>query len=454
MKIDALKDCRVLVAGLGISGLSVANYLTANKIAFDVADECDAVSAESKLKHLEEKASIGAGLRVFSTFESDCFNNYDVVVLSPGIPRNHPVIAGAIAKGVNVIGDIELFAGEVNAPVIAVTGSNGKSTVVSWLTSALTQGGINAVACGNIGQPALDALQIEADLYVLELSSYQIESTLSLAPAVGAVLNISDDHLDRYDNIDHYAATKRQLLGMCDRVVVNYDDKRTWLTDADSASCEFFSLSTAKNKDVRWHRKDCDENIFLCDGGRLLINQMELSVPGEHNVANALAVIALAAALNVPFEKICAGLVSYKGLPHRSQYVGELDGVRWYNDSKGTNVDACKKAILAMPGPVLLIAGGISKGADFSPLNETLQRCVKLLILIGRDRQAMAQQMAEACEIVLADNLVEAVGVARKRAEPGDAVLLSPACSSFDMFENFEDRGEQFVAAVEQVLAA
>jgi UDP-N-acetylmuramoylalanine--D-glutamate ligase len=454
MNIDALKDHRVLVAGLGISGLSVVNYLVDNGIDFDVADECDPTSAESKKQYLAEKASSGVCPSFFSTFETDCFNRYDVVVLSPGIPRSHPVIAEAVANGVNVIGDIELFAGEVNAPVIAVTGSNGKSTVVSWLTSALNQAGVNAVACGNIGQPALEALQTEADLYVLELSSYQIESTLSLAPAVGVVLNISDDHLDRYDNIDHYAATKRVLLGMCDRVVVNFDDKRTWPTDAEVAGCEFFSLSTAMNKDVRWHRTMCDEATYLCDGERLLLDQMELSVPGEHNVANALAVIALAAALCVPFEKIHSGLVSYKGLPHRSQYVGELNGVRWYNDSKGTNVDACKKAILAMPGPVLLIAGGISKGADFSPLSETLERCVKLLILIGRDRQAMADQLTGACEIVLADNLVEAVDIACNHAQPGDAVLLSPACSSFDMFKNFEDRGEQFVAAVEQVLAA
>jgi UDP-N-acetylmuramoylalanine--D-glutamate ligase len=185
-----------------------------------------------------------------------------------------------------------------------------------------------------------------------------------------------------------------------------------------------------------------------------LLAESELQLPGEHNVANALCVLALAAPLGIGFSQLCDGLVAYAGLPHRTQFIGEKNGVRWYNDSKGTNVDACRKAVLAMPGPVMLIAGGISKGADFTLLAETLERCVKLLILIGQDREQMANQMSSVSEIVMADTLREAVFVASDRANPGDVVLLSPACSSFDMFRNFEDRGDQFVTAVQEVLAA
>lgn len=454
MQLEALNDKRVLIVGMGLTGVSVARFLLRSGMVFDVAVECDAAGFAACQEQLDSLCLGEHVPQLHSTFTASLFCNYDLLVLSPGIPRSHPAVAAALQNGVEVVGDIELFAGAVDVPVIAVTGSNGKSTVVSWLASALCQASIKAVACGNIGKPALDSLLLDAEVYVLELSSYQLESTRSLHAVSAAVLNISEDHLDRYDDIEHYAQVKRRLLDMSEHVVVNQDDTRTWPDNRKDTPCEYFSVAVPNSQKARWHRQVSDGITYLADADRLLMDASQLRLPGEHNVANALAVLALASPLGVTFEKLHAGLIAYQGLPHRSQYVGEIDGVRWYNDSKGTNVDACRKAVRAMPGPVILIAGGISKGADFTTLNDTLECCVKLLILLGRDRRQMARQMTGASETALVDSLIEAVELASRNAAKGDSVLLSPACSSFDMFNNFEDRGDQFIAAVNEVMAA
>lgn len=454
MQVDALKNQRVLVVGLGLTGMSVARFLVRNEIAFDVAAECDDAAGSAYRKQLDTLSAKHDVPCLHVSFTATLFCSYDFLVLSPGIARRHPAVVAALKNGVEVIGDIELFAGSVDVPVIAVTGSNGKSTVVSWLASALRHASINAVACGNIGEPALDSLLVQADVFVLELSSYQLESTYSLRAVSAVVLNVSEDHLDRYDDIEHYAQVKRRLLDMSEHVIANQDDPRTWPDNRDASNCEYFTIAASNSPNARWHRQVVGGLTYLCDAGRILMDESQLLVPGEHNVANALAVLALASPWGVTFEQLHAGLIAYQGLPHRSQYVGEYKGVRWYNDSKGTNIDACKKAVRAMPGPVILIAGGISKGADFTALNDTLECCVRLLILLGRDRQQMAMQMTGAGEITLVDSLIEAVELASRQAEAGDVVLLSPACSSFDMFSDFEDRGTQFIAAIHEVMAA
>lgn len=439
---------RVLIVGYGVTGASVARYLQRQSIAFDLADECSEAVAQERAAQLD--------CTVFNQFDADVFLQYDVLVLSPGVPRKHPAIQAALDNQRCVIGDVELFASVVDAPVIAVTGSNGKSTVVSWVEHALRSAGINAIACGNIGEPALDSLLSNADVYVLELSSYQLESTESLKPLIATVLNLSEDHLDRYDDMEHYARTKRQLLHMAECCVINQDDQLTW-PRAESTACarsERFSLCSEVDGNIRWHRMEKDGEYWLCDDGFALLPQSELNLPGDHNAANALAVLALIEALAVPFTAIREGLVSFRGLPHRSEYLGEQGGVRWYNDSKGTNVDACEKAISAMPGPVILIAGGISKGADFTALREIVGQRVRVLILMGRDREQIRQQLDGSTQIVLAEDLRSAVNLSKEYARSGDVVLLSPACSSFDMFRNFEDRGEQFSAAVREVIAA
>lgn len=446
MKPHSLKSKRILIVGYGATGASVARFLKRHSIAFEIADEGDTSAYPASL----------SGCPLHTQFTSELFLQFDVLLLSPGIPRSHGVIQSALEAGIDVVGDIELFAGVVDAPVIAVTGSNGKSTVVSWIALALQSAGINAVACGNIGLPALDSLHKAVDVYVLELSSYQLESTRSLKPLAAAVLNISDDHLDRYTDIEHYASVKRTLYAQAEHCVANQDDPRTWPEHTNEVGqvCERFTLSVVPDAGTRWHRCEKQGQLWLCDDHSAFLAQKDIVVPGDHNVANALAVIALIEPLQVPFTALREGLIKFSGLPHRSEFLGEALGVRWYNDSKGTNIDACSKAIKAMPGPVLLIAGGISKGADFRLLRDVVSQHVKLVILIGRDRTRIRDQLDGSVDIVLAEDLRDAVLVARKRSTSGDVVLLSPACSSFDMFKNFEDRGEQFAATVEEVLAA
>ncbi|NND90369.1 MAG: UDP-N-acetylmuramoyl-L-alanine--D-glutamate ligase [Granulosicoccus sp.] len=445
MHIHELQDKRVLIVGYGLTGASVARFLDRHAIAFDVADECDEATATLHAKQL--------GCEVFTQFDLSVFSQYPVLILSPGVPRSTPAIQAAVASGIDVIGDIELFAGAVDVPVIAVTGSNGKSSVVSWIAHVLQHAGIKAVACGNIGQPALDSLQLPADVFILELSSYQLESTRSLKPLAAAVLNVSDDHLDRYDDIEQYAAIKRHVFDGAAYCVANRDDARTWPERLDTP-CDYFTLAMDAADQARWHRTSRDGDIWLCDDQYPLLSQAELSVPGDHNAANALAALALIESLAVPFSALHEGLRGYAGLPHRTEFLGQQSGVRWYNDSKGTNVDACIKAVEAMPGPVILIMGGISKGADFLPLRNSIERHVRLLVLIGRDRERISEQLAGSARMVNADSLRDAVHLSREHATRGDVVLLSPACSSFDMFKNFEDRGEQFAAAVREVLAA
>ncbi|MGQ7843015.1 UDP-N-acetylmuramoyl-L-alanine--D-glutamate ligase [Granulosicoccus sp. 3-233] len=442
-----LQDKRVLIVGYGVTGASVARFLSARGIGFDVADECG--------EEVAQTLAVSLGCEVHTTFDLSLFSTYELLVLSPGVPRANPAVSAALAAGIDVIGDIELFAGAVEVPVIAVTGSNGKSSVVSWIAHVLQSAGINAMACGNIGQPALDSLNEQPDVIILELSSYQLESTRSLKPLAAAVLNISDDHMDRYTDIDHYAAVKRTIYQGADHCVANLDDQRTW-PDASEMSCDYFTLDMggANSDTARWHRTLRNETIWLCDDHYALLPQSELSVPGDHNAANALAVLALIEPLAIPFTALSSGLTGFAGLPHRTQFVGEDEGIRWYNDSKGTNVDACIKAIRAMPGPVILIAGGISKDADFTPLRAVIEEHVRALVLIGRDRDRIAHQLEGTTTILDADSMLEAVKLCRQQAQAGDAVLLSPACSSFDMFRNFEDRGVQFAAAVEEVLAA
>jgi UDP-N-acetylmuramoylalanine--D-glutamate ligase len=444
----SLKSKRVLIVGYGATGASVARFLKLHSINFAVADEGGSTMCR--------QLAISLDCAVHEQFTSELFEQFSVLVLSPGVPRSHFAVQSALEAGVDVVGDIELFASVVDAPVIAVTGSNGKSTVVSWVTRALQGAGIKAIACGNIGLPALDSLHDAADVYVLELSSYQLESTRSLKPLAASVLNVSDDHLDRYSDIEHYAAVKRSLYAQAEHCVVNQDDPRTWpqLDDELSGSCERFTLSLEPDVGTRWHRTEKEGHLWLCDDHFAFLAQRELSVPGDHNVANALAALALIEPLEIPFTALREGIVGFYGLPHRSEYLGESSGVRWYNDSKGTNIDACCKAIQAMPGPVVLIAGGISKGADFSLMRDVVSEHVKLVVLIGRDRLQIRDQLDGSVEIVLADDLRDAVITAKQHSDKGDVVLLSPACSSFDMFRNFEDRGEQFAATVEEVLAA
>lgn len=456
MRIDEFDNRTVLVVGGGLTGGSVVRFLANRGIAFDLVDDCG-VNAE-----LAAQVTTG---RVHDTLDVALATTHDIIVLSPGVPRAHPAIVAALAANVQVIGDIELFAGQTTAPIIAVTGSNGKSTVVAWLADALSRLGVRAVACGNIGQPALDSLADDVECYVLELSSYQLESTTSLAPLAATVLNVSDDHLDRYVSLAEYARVKRRVHANASHIIVNADDSATEPDDAVvPARLSRFTLglddAAAAPYETHWHRTVIDDAFWLGQNGEPLIAQDSLALPGDHNAANALAVLALLACLEDRLERTLsdeikmAALRGFRGLPHRTELVGEADGVRWYNDSKGTNVAACIQAIKAMPGPVLLIAGGQAKGADFSPLVPVVLRHVRAVVLIGQDRDMLGDALAGVTDLHFSEMLGDAVRLCRSLARPGDAVLLSPACASFDMFRNFEDRGSQFTASVDEVLAA
>ena len=444
MKLELLKNKKVLVVGLGVTGWSVVRYLQANDIVFAVADE--------KVNSGDETRALGDA-PLYTQFDKAVFAAVDVIVLSPGVPRSHPALDAACANGVKVIGDIELFASAVTSPVIAVTGSNGKSTVVSWIAHILAQTEINAVLCGNIGQPALDSISDAADVYVLELSSYQLESTESLAPFAASVLNISDDHMDRYDSLDHYAQVKRHIYNNCEHAVANRDDARTWPTADDESAHEmaYFAIDTIDAADYRC--VDRDSKCMLVKGDTEILELSSARLPGRHNRANALATVALLAPLNIEQQVLQNSINSFAGLPHRTELVAKINHVLWYNDSKGTNIDACKKAIEAMSGPVVLIAGGLGKGADFSALRDAVSKYVKALVLIGRDRQLIADALQDLASVQFCDSMNDAVMAASEIAVACDAVLISPACASFDMFENFEQRGIRFCEAVQELAA-
>ncbi len=461
MTPEQLQNKKLLLVGLGLTGVSVARFLQMHELSFDVADE-SAGWENAGQTHTEATPVDFSNCVKHDVLSAELCIQYDVILLSPGVPRAHPAIVAAVENGVSVIGDIELFASVATKPIIAVTGSNGKSTVVSWVAAVLQQAGQAAVLCGNIGKPALDALTESAAVYVLELSSYQLESTSSLKPFSAVVLNISDDHMDRYASLAEYAKVKRTIYKHCAHRVFNADDKQTHLTEQESAQAAYGSVdasnnvsySLVDNSSARYTLKTEQNDTFLCRDQHRVLKAVELQLPGLHNVANALAVMSLLDAFALDNNQLREGLMGFSGLVHRTQLIRDANGVRWYNDSKGTNIDACEKAILAMNGPVVLIAGGLGKGADFTELRNTVKQQVKALVLIGRDAQLIADALDGCVEAVhFAHSMADAVNISADISSHGDVVLLSPACASFDMFKNFEVRGEQFVAEVERLAA-
>ncbi len=446
-----LQTKRVLVVGLGLTGASVIRYLHRHNVAFDVVDE--------KAKPATELAECMQHATFHQQLSAQLCCDYDVIVLSPGVPRALPAIQAALQNKVVVIGDIELFShASIGAPVIAVTGSNGKSTVVSWVAHVLNACGVKAVACGNIGLPALDSINDSVQMYVLELSSYQLESTQSLRSLSAAVINVSDDHLDRYDSIEHYAQVKRRVYRGCSHAVVNKDDPRTWIVDQELTeehkllnSSVSFSIVDTESSDYRLSSAANDAHI--CKGDQRLLSRSKLPTPGIHNAGNALTVLALLQPVELDIEQAVTALTGFRGLQHRTELIRVRNNVRWYNDSKGTNIDACQKAISAMQAPVVLIAGGQGKDADFAALRPVVSEHVKALVLIGQDAQLIADALAGITSIYMASDLNDAVMQCAQLAVAGDVVLLSPACASFDMFDNFEQRGELFTQAVEALAA-
>jgi UDP-N-acetylmuramoylalanine--D-glutamate ligase len=353
-------------------------------------------------------------------------------------------------QGIEISGDIDLFAHEVSAPVVGITGSNGKSTVTTLLAAMANEAGVNAVAGGNIGLPVLDLLAAPQDLYVLELSSFQLESLHRLPMKAAVVLNVSADHMDRYADLNSYAASKQAIYDDAEIAVLNRDDPLAGRLNTRQTNVIGFTLDKPQAGDFGVCSHDGED--WLCRDDEQLIAVAEIGIRGAHNVANALAALAIGTGLGLPRAAMLKTLKNFPGLPHRTQWVAQHNGINWYNDSKGTNVGATLAAIEGLPGTHVLIAGGQGKGADFSALRMAAMR-LRALVLIGEDADRIEQALHGVVALVRAKDMAEAVRLAAKYAQPGDNVLLSPACASFDMFNGFEHRGEVFMQTVREYLA-
>ncbi|PSQ90544.1 MAG: UDP-N-acetylmuramoyl-L-alanine--D-glutamate ligase, partial [Proteobacteria bacterium SW_6_67_9] len=351
--------------------------------------------------------------------------------------------------GVECIGEIELFALAADAPVIAITGSNGKSTVTAMTAELLAAAGWRVRAGGNLSPPALDLLaqgDTPPDCYVLELSSFQLETTFSLRPAAATVLNISADHMDRYRSLAEYAAAKGRIYDGAAAAVVNRDDAGAARL-ARGVTCQW-SFGYGEPPEAGFGSIEREGAVWLAEGNRPLVPAAALSLGGGHNRVNALAALALLRAVGIDPAPVAPALTEFTGLAHRTRLVSDADGLRWYDDSKGTNVGATAAAVEGMEGPVVLIAGGDGKGADFTPLREPVAHRARAVIVLGRDARRLAAALGDAAPIEYARDLDDAVARARRLAEPGDAILLSPACASFDMFSDYRERGDAFAEAV------
>ena len=463
MNYDSLELAgkKTLVLGLGDTGLSCARWLAARGALVTVAD------SRSAPPHAERLAELLPDVRLVSgAFDDALLQAADMLVVSPGVPLADPAVARAVAAGIEAVGDVELFAralATLNAQrehpmrVVAITGSNGKSTVTAMCGDMCRLAGLETCVAGNIGLPVLEAL-LEVELgqaptpqaWVLELSSFQLETTSSLDADAATVLNISEDHMDRYPDMDAYAAAKARIFSGHGVQVLNRDDPRS------------LAMALPGRRTVSFGLERCPtENDFglcedeLCHGTEMLMPISALPVAGLHNSANALAALALTRALELPMEPLLRGLLHFKGLPHRVEKVAEIDGVTWYDDSKGTNVGATEAALYGMGRrKAVVILGGDGKGQDFAPLKAAVEANARAAILIGRDAPLIGAAIAHSgVDTRDAASLEEAVQLAHRLAQPGDAVLLSPACASFDMFRNYVHRAEMFIAAVQRLAA-
>lgn len=437
----------IVIAGLGETGFSCVEYFSKKNIPVIVMDSRDNPPRLAELKERYPEIPIYTG-----GFAVDVLANADSLVLSPGIAKDDPNIVQHLKKNAKIIGDIELFAKEVKAPVVAITGSNGKSTVTTLVAEMAKQAGIKTAVGGNLGKPALQLLEEAADLYVLELSSFQLETTESLAAAVATILNLSPDHLDRYASLEDYFLAKERIYRQCKKIVANRDDKLVFQRLPKNIPMISFGLNEAPEGSYGLSGSSKDSTPQLCRGRTLLLALSELKLFGRHNVANALAALALAEVVNIPLEACLTTLKSFTGLKHRCEWVRTRNGVHWINDSKGTNVGATQAAIEGLAqdvsGKWVLIAGGVGKNADFSPLKPLVQQYCSAVILIGEagvvggELEKLFSTPGILC--MHATSMKEAVALAAKTAQTGDGVLLSPACASFDMFRNFEERGDVF----------
>lgn len=435
-----------MIIGLGITGLSCARYLRRKGLPFIMLDTREAPAAADAFREEFPDVQLICG-----ALNAEQLKTAKELIVSPGVSIRSPAIAEAIEAGVSVIGDIELFCREVSAPIIAITGSNAKSTVTTLVGEMAKQAGIDVAVGGNLGTPVLDMLaEAEQKLYVLELSSFQLETTHSLKAEVATVLNVTPDHMDRYRDFQDYHLTKHRIYRGCKIAVSNADDPLTQPLLAREQKSISFRLAKPDFKEYGVVVDDQGVS-WLTHHKQPLFDLRQLKIAGKHNQMNALAALVLARSVGIPQDAINRALVEFTGLEHRCQWVAEIDQITYINDSKGTNVGATEAALIGLgeslaDGKIVLIAGGVGKGADFSALKGVFEKHLRGLVLIGEDAEKLAAvSQVKHC---FANSMAEAVQLSREVACAGDIVLLSPACASFDMFSNYNQRGECFVEAV------
>ncbi|WP_298142239.1 UDP-N-acetylmuramoyl-L-alanine--D-glutamate ligase [uncultured Acinetobacter sp.] len=436
-----------VVAGLGISGVAAVNFLHEQGYRVAVTDSRANPPGHDQIS-TEVQSSFGA-------LDQDLLLAAEEIIISPGLDPKLPEIQAAIAKGIPVVSEIQILRRATDKPIVAITGSNAKSTVTTLFGLMVADAGKKVAVGGNLGRPALDLIKDDPELYVLELSSFQLETTSNLNAEVAVVLNMSEDHLDRHGDMMGYHTAKHRVFQGVKKVVHNRDDSLTRPLVPDSTPMQSFGLNAPDLNQYGVLRED-DGTMWLARGRERLIQSSELYIQGMHNIANALACLALGEAIGLALESMLKTLKTFKGLEHRCEFVKELHAVRYYNDSKGTNIgatlaalDGLGAAIQAKGGKVAIILGGQGKGQDFTALREALTQYAKVAVLIGEDQTMIENAIQGTTTLLHAQTLEQAVQLCQQHTQANDVVLLSPACASFDMFKGYSQRGQQFVACVD-----
>ena len=436
-----------VVAGLGISGVAAVNFLHEKGYRVAVTDSRANPPGSDKIPADVQTC--------FGQFDQELLLSAEEIIISPGLDPKQPEIQAAMAKGIPVVSEIQILRRATDKPIVAITGSNAKSTVTTLFGLMAQDAGKKVAVGGNLGRPALDLTKDDPELYVLELSSFQLEATSNLNADVAVVLNMSEDHLDRHGDMMGYHTAKHRIFQGVKKVVHNRDDSLTRPLVPDATPMQSFGLNAPDLNQYGVLRED-NGSMWLARGRERLIQSSELYIQGTHNIANALACLALGEAIGLPLESMLETLKTFKGLEHRCEFVKEINGVRYYNDSKGTNIgatlaaiDGLGAAIEPQGGKIAIILGGQGKGQDFTALREALAKYAKVAVLIGADRAIIETAIAGTTEIVNVETLEQAVHICQDKTVANDVVLLSPACASLDMFKSYGQRGHAFVACVE-----
>ncbi|MDQ7882747.1 UDP-N-acetylmuramoyl-L-alanine--D-glutamate ligase [Atlantibacter hermannii] len=430
---------KVVIIGLGLTGLSCVDFFLARGVTPRVMDTRQAPPGLDNLPEAVE--------RHLGSLNDNWLLDADLIIASPGIALAHPSLSAAADAGIEIIGDIELFCREAQAPIVAITGSNGKSTVTTLVGEMAKAAGVSVGVGGNIGLPALMLLDPEKELYVLELSSFQLETTYSLRAKAATVLNVTEDHMDRYPfGLQQYRAAKLKIYENAQVCVVNADDALTMPVRGADERCVSFGIDVGD-----YHLNHQQGDTWLRVKGEKILNAKEMKIVGRHNYTNALAALALADAVGLPRSSSLQALTTFTGLAHRFQLAYDHNGVRWINDSKATNVGSTEAALngLHVDGTLHLLLGGDGKSADFSPLNRYLQGNNIHLYCFGRDGTELAALRPEVA--TRTNTMEEAMRIIAGKVQPGDMVLLSPACASLDQFKNFEQRGDVFTRLAKEL---